>query len=173
MLAQGMSILHDALVSFFNNQENYNKLTESMKSKNLPPRLLDFFVTQFCKNEPIFIYITPKIHNIGIIDIYTSYKLQLKSFHKKNFNLFEKKPEVRIENRNKSVLLSLPKINVYKWLIENDILSYIQQNQKIIQSEYYKFRKHTINKNKTNSKRRGKMTTFLKTPIILKSRKKI
>ena len=163
-----MSALVESILNFFDDDGNFAILSDCLKCKNLQPRLLDFFVTQYCKNDPKFIYINKNNHNLGIIDIYTSYKLQLKSYHKRRFNLFEKKSEIKLERSGKKLQVSIAKLNVYKWLIEKDVLNYITTNQKNIQNEYYAFRKASLLKSSHGVRRRGKMTTFLKNPIILK-----
>tara|TARA_Y100000591_G_scaffold328948_1_gene356532 strand:- start:6613 stop:7137 length:525 start_codon:yes stop_codon:yes gene_type:complete len=166
-----MSIVQESLVNFFKCENNFKKLNDIISNKNTQPRLLDYYITQLSKNDPQFIYISKDSYE-GVIDVYTSYKLMLKSYHKKSFNLFDKAPIVTLQKNDVTITSSVSKLSVYKWLIENKISDYIEDNIDMIQASYYSFRKTTLAKNRSGIRRRGKMNTFLKNPIILKHVKK-
>ena len=100
----------------------------------------------------------------SVNDVYNSYKLMLKGYHKRKFNLFSKFHYVSLKNGSSMLLLPLAKVNVYRWLISNKITDLLEEKHSTIQKKYYDFRKISIDKNKT----RGKMTTFLKTPTLIK-----
>ena len=101
--------------------------------------------------------------NEGISDVYNSYKLQLKGYHKRQFNLFEKKKIITLKCKSSVLLLPLAKVNVYKWMIINGIQKLLIDKHNCIQKKYYDFRKTTIDKNK----KRGKMETHMKTPTLI------
>ena len=152
------SALHECLVEFYGYEANVKQLDKIMKNRTLQPRLIDFYITQYSKRYPQFF-----VKNFqGVCDVYTNYKLQLKGFHKKNFNMFDKNVKVEISGH----CLSIAQFNMFKWIIENDILKLIWTNKNEIQRKYYDFRKHATNKKK--STKRGKLYTFICHPHIVK-----
>ena len=113
-----MSIVQESLVNFFKCENNFKKLNDIISNKNTQPRLLDYYITQLSKNDPQFIYISKDSYE-GVIDVYTSYKLMLKSYHKKSFNLRRSYlrttnvPEVSLHRSNVANLSS--KCMTYAW----------------------------------------------------------
>ena len=156
------NLLSKSIKLFFDDKLAHDKLLSIYKCKRLQPRLIDFFVTQMAKDEPQFFMLTVQGETWGLCDVYTSYKNQLKAYHKKNFNLFEKKKTIIVQD----ITSPISKLNVYKWLIQNDIYTIIYNNLHTIQKKYYEYRKHCCLKKKI--KKRGKMKTFINHPIIIK-----
>ena len=154
-----MDVLGSSIANFFADEANFLKLKNLLSNKSIQPRLIDYYVTQYSKNNPEF-FVTSE----SVEDVYTSYKLQLKGFHKRNFCLFCKKNYIQLKCGASMLVLPLAKVNVYKWLISNNIPSLLEEKHSIIQKKYYDFRKVSIDKNK----KRGKMHTFLKTPTLIK-----
>ena len=154
-----MDVLQSAITNFFADEANFSSLKSLLSNKSIQPRLIDYYVTQYSKNNPEFFVTTESVE-----DVYTSYKLQLKGFHKRNFCLFSKNNYISLNCGSSVLVLPLAKVNVYKWLISNKITSLLEEKHSIIQRNYYDFRKVSIDKNK----KRGKMTTFLKTPTLIK-----
>ena len=158
-----MKVLEDAIKDFFSLSSTFSKLKSMMTCKNTQPRLIDFYVTQFSKNNPEFY-----MNEDGINDVYNSYKLQLKGYHKKYFNLFCKKNNICIKCGDLSIILPLAKCNVYKWLIKSKIDELLNEKHSTIQKRYYDFRKNSLEKNQ----KRGKLSTFISTPLLIKGMRK-
>ena len=154
-----MDALESSITNFFADEANFSLLKNMVSNKNMQPRLIDYYVTQYSKNNPEF-YVTKE----SVEDVYTSYKLQLKGYHKKRFCLFCKKNHISLKCGSSMLVMPLAKVNVYKWLISNNIPALLEEKHTIIQKKYYDFRKVSIDKNK----KRGKMHTFLKTPTLIK-----
>ncbi len=159
------NILYSSLKNFFDDDEAHEKLVDLYKCKRLQPRLIDYFVTQMAKDEPQFFMLTIQGETWGLCDVYTSYKNQLKAYHKKNFNLFDKRKIVQI----RGAYYPISKLNVYKWIIQNDIYKIIYNDIYTIQKNYYEYRKKCCVKKKIN--KRGRMKTFINNPIIVKGLK--
>ena len=64
---------------------NFEELRNALCEKPIQPRLIDFFVTQKCKQNPFFYYSTSNGAAYALTDVYSDYKLHLKGFHKKYF----------------------------------------------------------------------------------------
>ena len=154
-----MDVLESSIINFFADEANFLSLKNLLSNKSIQPRLIDYYVTQYSKNNPEF-FLTKE----SVEDVYTSYKLQLKGFHKKNFCLFSKKDYVSLKCGSSMLVLPLAKVNVYKWLISNKIPALLEEKHSIVQKKYYDFRKVAIDKNK----KRGKMNSFIKTPTLIK-----
>lgn len=154
-----MDVLKNSIIDFFADEANFQMLKSLLSNKNIQPRLIDYYVTQYSKNNPEFFVASESLH-----DVYNSYKLQLKGYHKKHFNLFDKKHIITIRSTSSVLHLPLAKVNVYKWLICNRITDLLQEKHALIQKKYYDFRKVSFEKNK----KRGKMSTFIKTPALIK-----
>ena len=159
-------LIEEAVKLFFSNYINFSKLKCILQNKIVQPRLIDFYVTQYSKNNPEFFVLSISGETYGVLDVYSSYKLQLKGYHKKMFNLFDKRRDVVVGCNGEFFELPVARLNVYKWLIENSIIDLLYSNQHIIQSSYYEFRKTSVRQNR-EQKKRGKMQTFLKHPLIL------
>lgn len=153
-----MDVLESSLKLFFEVEDNFLALKNILTNKNMQPRLIDYYVTQHAKNSPEFFFKDACLH-----DVYNSYKLMLKGYHKRNFNLFCKKKLITLTSAKHTLILPLAKINVYRWLISNKITDLLQEKHISIQKKYYDFRKLSIDKNK----KRGKMSTFLKIPTLV------
>lgn len=154
-----MDALESSITNFFADEANFSALKNLLSNKSTQPRLIDYYVTQYSKNNPEF-FMTKE----SVEDVYTSYKLMLKGFHKRNFCLFCKKNYISLKCASSILVLPLAKVNVYKWLISNNIPALLSEKHATIQKKYYDFRKVSIDKNK----KRGKMKTFLKTPTLIK-----
>lgn len=153
-----MQVLEESLKKYFDDKKHFEQLKSLMSNKCIQPRLIDYYVTQYSKNNPEF-FITDE----GVNDVYNSYKLQLKGYHKKCFNLFDKKNLIMIYHEGNFVMLPLAKVNVYRWLLSNGITNLLDDKKVYIQKKYYDFRKITVDK----TRKRGKMSTFAKTPTLI------
>lgn len=166
-----MCSLQLSIVEFFSSSENFSQLKKIIDNRFIQPRLIDFYVTQYAKNNPEFFILRVDGKAYGLMDVYSSYKLQLKAFHKKWFNLFDKKKNI-VVGIDLYIEMSIARLNVYKWLIDNSIAGLLTKNLYEIQSKYYDFRKASMRDKQTNQKKRGRMSTFIKNPLIMKGIKK-
>ncbi len=118
-------------------------------------RVLDWFITKYSKDKDIII-------NNGTqkFDVYISYKSQLKSYKKKNFDPFRRREKFNYNyDKNNSCLTiktTLGQLNFFKWAIKNNIIEYVEKNIELITfamnlSNKQKKIKKPIKKNKTIS----------------------
>jgi len=154
-----MDVFQASVIKYFSDEANFMALKALLANKHTQPRLIDYYVTQYCKNNPEFF-----VNTESVSDVYNSYKLQLKGYHKKHFNLFCKKNIVSLKCESSTLLLPLAKVNVYKWLISNKITNLLDEKHHLVQRKYYDFRKVSIDK----TRKRGKMDTFLKIPTLIR-----
>lgn len=178
-------ILLKPLTEFYSNNCNLNKLLlilsfkKYKKNKNtiiqdifentiqntkISLRLIDWFVTNYCKKNTILINNTK---NNEIINIYQSYKSNLKAFSKQYFDPFRRNKKIffifnfnsnkfniikNIEILNNKIKTeniietTIGQLNFFKWIIENNIYEYVCIHKKIIENDMIFIQKENIKK---------------------------
>ncbi len=159
------NILLEPLKKFYSNKNNLNELLvilnhkKKTNQKKLSLRLIDWFVTNYCKKYKITIHNSKKKE---YINIYDNYKSNLKAFSKKvfdpfrrnnriilNYNITDKKYKILFTNNisNKEYIdTTLGQLNFFKWIIDNNIYSYILENREKIEKDMIKSQKENNNK---------------------------
>ena len=134
MVSSKDKLLMSNINTFYSKNPIENVLDIIKGKTKISLRLLDWFVTNYSKTNPII---------INNINIYLNYKSQLKAFSKKQFDPFCRRERiVYYYSNDESILTTVGQLNFFKWLFEYDILSYIQKNFDSIES--------SMNKNKLN-----------------------
>ena len=134
MVSSKDKLLMSNINTFYSKNPIENVLDIIKGKSKISLRLLDWFVTNYSKTNPII---------INNINIYLNYKSQLKAFSKKQFDPFCRRERiVYYYSNDESILTTVGQLNFFKWLFEYDILSYIQKNFDSIES--------SMNKNKLN-----------------------
>lgn len=88
--------------------------------------LFNWFITNYIKKNNINIKIKDKE-----IDIYLQYKLQLKSYKKILFDPFSRRKRIKFYLDNtleKYLITTIGQLNFFKWIIDNNIIEYININ---------------------------------------------
>ena len=151
------NILLEPLKKFYSNKNNLNELLvilnhkKKTNQKKLSLRLIDWFVTNYCKKYKITIHNSKKKE---YINIYDNYKSNLKAFSKKvfdpfrrnnriilNYNITDKKYKILFTNNisNKEYIdTTLGQLNFFKWIIDNNIYYYILENREKIEKDMMK-----------------------------------
>mgnify|MGYP001212408437 CR=1 FL=1 len=165
------NILLDQLKKFYENEKNlntlfkilnHNNIFKKSKEKKISLRLIDWFVTNYCKKNKVIIEKTIK-NKKEFINIYNSYKSNLRAFSKQLFDPFRRKKQIFLYyHKRKNLIISfcltkkqshqnfikttIGQINFFKWIIENNIYNYIKLNKKIIESDMISSQKENNNK---------------------------
>jgi hypothetical protein len=153
------------IINYINNlvENEFKKkeIIDNLKYKKISLRLIDWFVTNYCKKNKICIkknYKDKIIH----INIYDSYKSNLKAFSKKIFDPFRRKEQIFLNykknnnsytinfsnniNNNKYIETTIGQLNFFKWVIENDIYNYIIFHKYTIEKDMIKSQRENNNK---------------------------
>lgn len=94
-------------------------------------RVVDWFVTNYAKTHS-----TAYMLNGQEFLVYRDYKSQLKAYSKKLFDPFCRRERIYFQLPNHPPFLTtVAKLNFFRWAIEKEILTYIQQNQEAIEKE--------------------------------------
>ena len=98
------------------------------KGSNITLRVIDWFVTYYCK------YKSNELYNI--YNIYVSYKLQLKSYSKKLFDPFCRGDRICLQISRTNVLeTTVGQLNFFRWIIDQELLKIYQDNKTAIEQE--------------------------------------
>ena len=138
------TLLLESLDNYYN-ESNLNTLTEILNSQNVSLRVIDWFVTNYSKKHNI-----EYNNNSNIVNVYISYKSQLKSYSKKFFDPFCRRNRI---NYKQSLSTTIGQLNFFKWALTNGILDYVTNNYQTIESD---MNNSIIKKNKVSTNTRKK-----------------
>ena len=113
------------LMKFYENHDNINMMMGIINGESkISLRIVDWFVTNFAKK----FYTVYHLGNSGErFKVYNDYKLQLKSYSKKNFDPFCRWDRIKIPYDDTNFMeTTIGQLNFFKWAIENKIIDYIQ-----------------------------------------------
>ena len=122
-------IILQSLYNYYlkDNNKNLNIILPILLGQSkLSISLFNWFITNYIKKNNINIKIKEKE-----IDIYLQYKLQLKSYKKTLFDPFSRKKRIKFYLDNtleKYLITTIGQLNFFKWVIDNNIIEYININ---------------------------------------------
>uniref|UniRef100_A0A6C0EDN0 Uncharacterized protein n=1 Tax=viral metagenome TaxID=1070528 RepID=A0A6C0EDN0_9ZZZZ len=141
--------------AFYENEENVNLFCSIINSESdISIRLIDHFVTKYAKNHKTC-YKIKENNTEQIINIYTSYKQQLKAYQKKNFDPFSRGDRIPYFLKNNCVITTIGQLNFFKWFFSKKIYNYIKNNKNNIEIDMNK-------KNKMSRKNQDKKNISIK-----------
>lgn len=166
-------LLMQSLAKFYSTKSNLQKIIPIINGESdISLRLIDWFITNYSKKNSTII---TKKHqnNIVHLNVYLSYRSQLKSYSKTYFDPFRRRDRIifRYDNNKDSVETTIGQLNMFRWILQSDILEYIQMNKKRIEQDMINTQKENQEKklNKDNIKVR---TVETENGVITKTRKK-
>ena len=135
-----------SLSKFYATASNIATLVSVVEGKNsVSLRLIDWFVTNYCKKNNI------EIVRNGVAtryNIYLDYRSQLKAFSKHNFDPFKRRDRIRyFYTPTNYIITTVGQLNFFKWAIENNVIQYIENNHSDIESDLttcYKTNSETV-----------------------------
>lgn len=123
-------LLMDSLTKFFRIPENIRKILPIVQGKSpISLRILDWFVTNFCKKRNIILDLRTEAGEPRRFMIYFDYKSQLKAYSKKQFDPFCRRERIRfVYQRGQELITTVGQLNFFRWLLSNRILDYIEEH---------------------------------------------
>lgn len=120
------------LKQFYSEPNNIKILLPILEGKtNISLRSLDWFVTNYSKNNNVILNNNNRYYNVWL-----DYKSQLKAFSKKSFDPFCRRNRIVFEVlKDKYLTTTVGQLNFFKWAIENNILAYVNENIKLIEKD--------------------------------------
>jgi hypothetical protein len=94
-------------------------------------RIIDWFVTNYSKQQ----YTIKMLTNGKRLKVYDDYKLKLKAYSKKRFDPFCRWDKIIVPYKSKFIQTTIGQLNFFKWVIENEIIEYIEANYDDIEAD--------------------------------------
>lgn len=130
-------ILLEGLTDFFWNNEKINIMLPIINGQsNISLRILDWFVTNYCRKYKTQYNIIDDNGNLEKFYVHIEYKGQLKAFNKKLFDPFCRRTRIQFKyNENNMIETTIGQLNFFKWAIKNDVIKYVEHNIKDIDKD--------------------------------------
>ena len=129
------NILMKNLYEYYLTDDRIIKILPIITSNsNISIRVLDWFVTNYSKKYNIIYELNDVENSERFFNVFLQYKCQLKAYKKKKFDPFCRKQRILFYyDINKCVETTIGQLNFFRWALNNDILTYVENNlQKII-----------------------------------------
>ena len=96
---------------------------------NISLRLIDWFVTNYCKKWNVVINRAKGEY----INVYIHYRSQLRAFSKQLFDPFRRQDKIVFYyDKQNYIHTTIGQLNFFRWAIENEVLDYIHKNSDAI-----------------------------------------
>ena len=140
-------LLYVSLQKYYTNMEKSKYLLKYLKYEKISLRIIDWFVTNYSKKYDttydINILNDKRILEDGKylqqFNVFRSYKSQLKSFSKRNFDPFCRRNRIdyTIKDGNEDVKINttIGQLNFLRWAIDNLVIEYILKYYDIIEDD--------------------------------------
>ena len=140
------------LISFYKKNDNLNKMLLVVTGESkVSLRIVDWFATNYAKKHYIVYEIKTNNNDAEVKEnkivstvpeysrrfkVYNDYKLKLKAYSKRRFDPFCRWDRITIPYKeNSSIQTTIGQLNFFKWVIENNIIQYIEQHYDAIESD--------------------------------------
>lgn len=130
IISHKKDLLQKSLTDFFSKPMHFDILSNIVYGHSpVSLRMINFFITTYARNENVMI----KGYDDEFL-VYQEYKICLKAYSIKYFDPFCRRERVHVNCGESSLVTTVGQMNVFRWIIENDVLSYIIKHQKEIVS---------------------------------------
>ena len=131
-----IDLLMTSLSKFYLDEKNINILIPIVNGlSKISLRVLDWFVTNFCKKHNTVIHYQREGKAQKLI-VHLDYKNQLKAYSKKQFDPFCRRERINfIYGKGNELLTTVGQLNFFRWAIEHHVLDYINDNLEVIEAD--------------------------------------
>ena len=156
-------LLLESLKKFYSDNENGEMLRSILlDGKKISLRSIDWFITNYSKKNNIC-YLLYETNNKKLsrseknnkfhlgLNVYHSYKSQLKAYSKKRFDPFCRRDRIDFVINDYTIETTIGQLNFFKWAIKNLVIDYIVENKKEIENDM----NDSIKKNKSSTQNKG------------------
>ena len=106
------------------------------KSSNISLRLIDWFVTNYCKKYNIVFMKNKNKSSDEYFNVYSNYRSQLKAFKKIQFDPFRRRERIDFYYKdNEYIETTIGQLNFFRWFVENGLLDYVKDNSSKIEED--------------------------------------
>ena len=139
-------LLLNSLKKFYSCKNNSDKIISILlNDRNISLRSIDWFITNYSKKNKIYYNIYEKDNklltldenykHISNINVFQSYKSQLKAYSKKKFDPFCRRNRINFNCNGTIIDTTIGQLNFFRWAINNLILDYIFMNKNKIEKD--------------------------------------
>lgn len=131
-----IDLLMTSLSKFYLDEKNINILIPIVNGlSKISLRVLDWFVTNFCKKHNTVIHYHRDEKPKKLI-VHLDYKNQLKAYSKKQFDPFCRRERINfIYGKGNELLTTVGQLNFFRWAIEHHVIYYINDNLEMIEAD--------------------------------------
>lgn len=146
-----LSLLMKSLTEFYKNPIYIEQIRNIIDQNSvISLRILDWFITNYSKKHRTII-----TNNHRSMDVYQNYKLQLKSFSKKQFDPFCRKNKIIFYYNDEDFIeTSCGQLCFFRWCFQNNILEYVKDNLSTIEQDMKNSLKSKKSKTDDSAKKR-------------------
>ena len=131
---QNRELLLYSLRRFFSSDERVRQIHRVIQGESsISLRLIDWFVTNYSRTNNI-IHTKHTADGPVCINFYLSYRSQLKTFSKQQFDPFRRYERLVFEHGGVQFETTVGQLNFFRWAIENDIVDYIDKHRAEIET---------------------------------------
>lgn len=164
-------LLMTSLTKFYSPKDTLKKIADIVDGKSkISLRLIDWFVTNYSKKKNTVITQTQN-NNILHFSVYLSYRSQLKAYSKQLFDPFRRRDRIVFGEGEHSVETTIGQLNFFRWVLQNNILEYVEKNYKEIEADMIKVQKENQQMKNDDANIRVK-EVMTETGVVLQKRKK-
>lgn len=134
-MIQNQELLMAHLMRFYKDPTNLKIILPIIQGHSKTPlRLYNWFVTNYCKENQVIIKRKVK-GGESYLNVYISYKTQLRNHSKTQFDPFRRDEKRRIifrydsSNQEKFLDTTVGQLNFFKWAIESGVVDFITKNK--------------------------------------------
>lgn len=171
-VSDSKDLLMISLSKFYQNKTNMNDIIKIIEGESeISLRLIDWFVTNYSKKKNTVITKEDN-NNVLHFNVYLSYRSQLKAYSKQLFDPFRRRDRIMFQyDKDKSMETTIGQLNFFRWILQNNLLEYIQKNMKDIESDMIKTQKDN-QKKKSNEDNLKVKEIVTDAGVIVQKRKK-
>ena len=168
-------LLMVSLSKFYNTKSNVIKILPILDGNSaLSLRLIDWFVTNYSKKNNNVI--TRQVNNnVFHFNVYLSYRSQLKAYSKQLFDPFRRRERITFvydQLNKKSIETTIGQLNFFRWVVQNDILEYMQDHIKEIEDDMVATQKDNTSKKLNEENIKVKTIQTSNGNVVVQKRKK-
>lgn len=139
-------VLLEGLTKFFWDNQKIDVMLPIINGRsNISLRVLDWFVTNYCKKNKTRYRIKDENDNVDDFVVHLEYKSQLKAYNKKLFDPFCRRSRIQFRYNNENMIITtIGQLNFFRWAIKNNIITYVEKHVKSIDKDMTSSKKEKI-----------------------------
>jgi DNA-directed RNA polymerase subunit L len=156
--SQEQFLYYELLHDFFSREQNASMFIQILEGHSMVTlRQIEHFLKRYSKKHNVSYCIPHPLPDRPpmTIHIHTQYMKNSKQYTTKKFDIFCRRVRIRVPVGGKLVETNIAQLNMFKWILSNGIIEYMENHHAAIVEDMYK----TSTSHKTNVNPRGPKTS--------------